>query len=58
VNVIREEQNMKHNIKRALALFIALLLTVPTFSFAEEPEEAPAEELPAEEVSQELPGEE
>ena len=42
---------MKHNIKRALALFIALLLAVPTFTFAEEPsdeviviEEAPAED--------------
>ena len=51
MNVIREEQNMKHNIKRALALFIALLLAVPTFTFAEEPadeiiviEEAPAED--------------
>ena len=51
MNEIREEQNMKHNIKRALALFIALLLAVPTFTFAEEPadeiiviEEAPAED--------------
>ena len=51
MNVIREEQNMKHNIKRALALFIALLLAVPTFTFAEEPtdeiiviEEASAED--------------
>ena len=42
---------MKHNIKRALALFIAMLLAVPTFTFAEEPadeiiviEEAPAED--------------
>ena len=30
---------MKHTIKRALALFIALLLATPTFAFAEAPEE-------------------
>ena len=30
---------MKHTIKRALALFIALLLATPTFVFAEAPEE-------------------
>lgn len=37
MNIIRGKQNMKHNIKRALALFLALLLATPTFAFAEEP---------------------
>lgn len=30
---------MKHTVKRALALFIALLLAMPTFAFAEAPED-------------------
>ena len=30
---------MKHNIKRAFALFIALLLAAPTFTLAEEPDD-------------------
>lgn len=44
---------MKHNIKRAFALFIALLLAAPTFTFAEEPSDAliMLEEAPAEDPS-------